>query len=49
MKMSKLKHNERILKTARDRQLVTCKGVPIRLSADFSTERPEGTGMKYSK
>ena len=29
---------ERILKAARERQLVTYKGIPIRLSADFSKE-----------
>ena len=35
-KMPKVK--ERILKTARKKQKVTYKGVPIRLSADFSKE-----------
>ena len=34
IKMPKVK--ERILKTARKKQKVTYKGVPIRLSADFS-------------
>ena len=34
IKMPKVK--EKILKAARERQRVTCKGVPIRLSADFS-------------
>ena len=29
---------ETILKAAREKQLVTYKGAPIRLSADFSTE-----------
>ena len=29
---------ERILKTAREKETVTYKGVPIRLSADFSKE-----------
>ena len=29
---------ERILKTAREKDTVTYKGVPIRLSADFSKE-----------
>ena len=32
------KDKERILKVARERETVTCKGVPIRLSADFSKE-----------
>ena len=29
---------EGILKAAREKEIVTCKGVPIRLSADFSKE-----------
>ena len=37
-KMSKIKDKERLLKTARERQRLTYKGVPIRLSADFSKE-----------
>ena len=36
--MSKVKDKERILKAAREKQIVTYKGVPIRLSADFSKE-----------
>ena len=38
IKKQKIKDNERILKAARERQRVTYKGVPIRLSADFSKE-----------
>ena len=38
IKMSKVKDKKRILKTARENQRVTYKGVPIRLSADFSKE-----------
>ena len=38
IKMPKVKDKERILKTAREKKLVTYKGVPIRLSADFSKE-----------
>ena len=38
IKMSKVKDKKRILKTAKGRQLVTYYGVPIRLSADLSTE-----------
>ena len=37
-KTPKVKDKQRILKTARERQRVTYKGVPIRLSADFSKE-----------
>ena len=29
---------KRILKASREKQRVNCKGIPIRLSADFSTE-----------
>ena len=34
----KIKDKERILKAAREKETVTCKGLPIRLSADFSKE-----------
>ena len=34
----KVKDKERILKAAREKQLVIYKGIPIRLSANFSTE-----------
>ena len=34
----KMKDKERILKAAREKETVTCKGVPITLSADFSKE-----------
>ena len=33
-----IKEKERILKTAREKETVTYKGLPIRLSADFSKE-----------
>ena len=48
--MPKFKDKERNLKTAREKQIVTYKGVPIRLSADFSKKRCqlEGTGKTYS-
>ena len=38
IKMPQFKDKERISKAAREKQFVTCKGVPIRLSADFSKE-----------
>ena len=38
IKMPKVKNKERILKAAREKQLVMYRGVPIRLSADFSKE-----------
>ena len=34
----KIKDKERILKAAREKQTVTYKGIPLRLSADFSKE-----------
>ena len=36
--LSKIKDKERILQAAREKETVTYKGVPIRLSADFSKE-----------
>ena len=37
-KLTKTKHKERILKAAREKQQVTYKGKPIRLTADLSAE-----------
>ena len=36
--LPKMKNKERILKATREKETVTYKGVPIRLSADFSKE-----------
>ena len=36
--LAKIKRKERILKAAREKETVTFKGVPVRLSADFSKE-----------
>ena len=41
IKMPKVKDKERILKAVREKQLVTYRGVPISLSADFSKETLE--------
>ena len=38
IKLLKIKDKERILKAAREKESITYKGVPIRLSADFSKE-----------
>ena len=38
IEMPNVKDKERILKAEREKQIVTYKGVPIRLSADFSKE-----------
>ena len=44
--LAKMKQKERNLEAAREKETVTYKGVPTRLSADF---RQEGAGKKYSK
>ena len=36
--MAKVKNKERVLKTVREKQQITYKGTPIRLSADFLAE-----------
>ena len=41
IKMTKIKDKERILKAAREKQQITYRGTPIRLSADFSAETPQ--------
>ena len=38
MKLTKTKHKERILKAAKEKQQITHKGLPIRLTADLSAE-----------
>ena len=38
IKMPRIKDKERILKAAREKKLVAYRGVPVRLSADFSKE-----------
>ena len=38
IKIPKVKDKERFLKVAREKQLITYRGVPIRLSADLSKE-----------
>ena len=50
IKMPKVK-DKRLLKAARGKKLVTYKGVPIKLSADFSKEtlQTRGIGKKNSK
>ena len=51
IKPIKIKFKEKILKAAREKQQITYKGIPIRLSADFSAKhcRPEGSGRIYLK
>ena len=38
IKLPKIKDKEKMLKAAREKETVTYKGLPIRLSADFSKE-----------
>ena len=38
IKLTKIKHKEKVLKAAREKQQITYKGIPIRLSVDFSAE-----------
>ena len=38
IKLPKIKYKEKILKAAREKQQITYKGIPIRLTADLSTE-----------
>ena len=52
--MPKVEDKERILKAAREKQIVTYKGVPITLSTDFSKETLQATrdwqeGLKVNK
>ena len=51
IKMANIKNKDRILKAAREKQTVTYKGVPIRLSGGFSKETLQArrAGKKYSK
>ena len=38
IKLTKIKHKEQILKAAREKQQITHKGVPIKITADLSIE-----------
>ena len=38
IKVKKIKHKEQILKAAREKQQITHKGIPIRITADLSIE-----------
>ena len=45
IKITKTKYKERILKAAREKQHVTYKGNPIRLTANLSAETAGQKGM----
>ena len=51
IKRPKVKDKERILKAAREKQLVTYREISVRLSADFSKEtfQARGIGKRYSQ
>ena len=51
IKLTKIKHKERILKAAREKQQVTYKGNPICLTADLSAEtlQDRANGRIYFK
>ena len=38
IKLMKIKHKQQILKAAREKQQITHKGIPIRMTADLSIE-----------
>ena len=46
IKQSKIQYREKILKAAREKQQITYKGIPTRLTTDLSAEtvHPEGSG-----
>ena len=49
--LPKMKNKERILKAGREKERVTYKGVPARLTTNFSKEtvQKKGAGNKYLK
>ena len=51
IKLTKIKHKEQILEAAREKQQITHKGIPIRITADLSIKlfRPGGNGKTYLK
>ena len=38
IKLTKIKHKEKMLKPAREKEQITHKGIPIRITADLSIE-----------
>ena len=51
IKLTKIKHKEQILKAAREKQQITHKGIPRRITADLSIEtlQAKGNGRTYLK
>ena len=44
IKLSKIKHTQKILNATREKQQITYKGIPIRLTADLSAETLQARG-----
>ena len=51
IKLTKIKHKEQILKISREKQQITYKGIPIRITADLSIETLQAreNGRTYLK
>ena len=51
IKLSQIKYKEKILKAAREKQQITYKEIPIRLTSDLSAEtlQARGSGRIYLK
>ena len=51
IKLTNIKHKEQILKAAREKQQITHKGIPIRITADLSIETLQArrNGKTYLK
>ena len=51
IKLSKIKYKEKKLKAAREKQQITYKGIPIKVTADLSAESLQagGSGRTYLK
>ena len=51
IKLTKIKGKEKLLKATREKQQITHKGIPIRITADLSEKlcKPKGTGRTYLK
>jgi hypothetical protein len=48
IKTTSRENKERILNAIRLKKQITYKGKPIKIMADFSMEKQEGNGVKYS-
>ena len=49
IKLTKLKDKEKILKATREKQQITYKGMPIRLTTDFSAETQMSIFTKWKQ